>query len=344
MPESEFTQPSPFRSRRRPRAAGVVVLSIAWFLAARIVADRSATGITVRLGLSSLQPLVMSAFLLFLLGVGILLMKARNSDAVPPAVLFGLPKRPTRLREWGFGAAIGWAAALFVVLPVALLGDLHPEFWFAPRALWLTTVALVTLALFSLAEEIVFRGLAYRRLIASIGAIPATLLMTLLYGAITALIFGASATSFLLSLVFGLLLSIAWLRTYGLWISWGLHFAWKASLSVLFGAQVVGPPILSSIISSQPYGPSLLTGGSFGLESSTLAVIALLLSIPVLYRVTREYAWNYTHPVIVPGGYAVDVLPPKAHTELQRDAPLPPPLIQILPSTPQDRSRVDPPI
>ncbi len=38
----------------------------------------------------------------------------------------------------------------------------------------------------------------------------------------------------------GVLLSIAWLRTHGLWLPWGLHFAWNASLGILFGLPVSG--------------------------------------------------------------------------------------------------------
>jgi hypothetical protein len=72
--------------------------------------------------------------------------------------------------------------------------------------------------------------------------------------------------------------------------------------------------------------------------------VALLIGLGVLVRLTREYAWQYTHPVIVPGGYPMDVPPPPAHQAMEREGSVPPPpLVQILPSTPQQRSAGDPP-
>ena len=48
----------------------------------------------------------------------------------------------------------------------------------------------------------------------------------------------------------GVLLSIAWLRTHGLWLPWGIHFAWNASIGLLFGLPVRGD--IGSRASSYP--------------------------------------------------------------------------------------------
>ena len=50
-----------------------------------------------------------------------------------------------------------------------------------------------------------------------------------------------------------------------------------------------------------------------------------------LYRITGEYAWAYTHPPIVAGGYPMDVAPPAAHIAMEAVAPAP--LGQILGAT-----------
>jgi hypothetical protein len=56
-----------------------------------------------------------------------------------------------------------------------------------------------------------------------------------------------------------------------------------------------------------------------------------------VYRVTKDWAWAYTLPEIVAGGYAVEVAPPPAHTAMEKAA-APPPLVQILPVTSQSFS------
>jgi hypothetical protein len=61
----------------------------------------------------------------------------------------------------------------------------------------------------------------------------------------------------------------------------------------------------------------------------------------VLVRVTGDYAWEYTHPPIVAGGYDVTVAPPAAHLAMEQaaqTAPAPAGLVQIQPLTPQGAS------
>jgi hypothetical protein len=55
----------------------------------------------------------------------------------------------------------------------------------------------------------------------------------------------------------------------------------------------------------------------------------------VLYRITRDFAWNYTHRPIMPAGYAVTIAPPAAHAAMEEAAVKAPALVQILPVTPQ---------
>jgi len=56
-------------------------------------------------------------------------------------------------------------------------------------------------------------------------------------------------------------------------------------------------------------------------------------------RATDDYAWDYTHPPIIPAGYDVTILPPAAHVAMEeaaKAAPVSPAsLVQILPAAPQ---------
>jgi len=322
----------------------LAIAAVAWFLAARDLSARSASGISQRLDFLALGSLLRPLFLIFLLLVGFSVLDLLSRRRSSTRDLLGLPSRPTAREEFGVGAAIGWSAALLSILPILLFGSLRVQLWTEPRAFLYTVLTLAGAALGALALEIVFRGYAFRRLIDAIGPTGATLSMSLFYGLLFAFNRGSTSLGVLVIALLGLLLSIGWLRTHALWLPWGLNFAWTASLGLLFGLPTAGSTDLSSVIQTTPVGPRQLTGGSFGPEAAPLTAIVLILAIAALVRLTRTYAWNYTHAPIIPAGYPVDVPPPAAHAAMSEQAPPPPPpLVQILPSTPQQRSVPDPP-
>jgi len=308
-----------------------------WFVASQVLSIRSARGLTNRFNIDSARPLLASLFLLFLLIVGFSLLAAISRRPSTARDLLGLPRRATAGKEWLLGAAIGWGAAVLCLLLLALTGSLTVGFWMEPRAFGLILVNLATVAAGSLAEEVVFRGYPYRCLIEAIGPTRATVILAVFYGLFHTLTGDGSFAAFLITFLAGILLALGWLRTYGLWLSWGLHFAWNASLGILFGLPVTGSVEGSTVVQSTAYGRTLFTGGAFGPEAGLYAAIGVIAGIIVLIRTTGNYAWNYTHPVIVPGGYPMDVPPPAAHVAMEQEAQQPT-LVQILPTTPQGRS------
>ena len=313
--------------------------SIAWSLSSSLLSASSARGITNRFNVDAALPLLSSLFLLFLLTIGFSLLQTISHRPASARAVLGLPSRPTTGREWLLGAAIGWGMVVLAVLPMALTGSLHVGFWAEPRALKLLIVNLVALAAASLAEEVIFRGYPFRCLIEAIGPIAATFGMSLLFGLARALQNGATRTGIFLAMLTGIVFSVAWLRTHGLWLAWGMRFAWTASMGVLFGLPVAGSVDYSSVIQSTTVGRTGLTGGEYGPEGATFTAVALLVGLIVLVRTTRDYAWHYTHAAIVPGGYPMDVPPPEAHIAMeQAQQARPPALVQILPATPQSGS------
>jgi membrane protease YdiL (CAAX protease family) len=325
----------------RPARALPIALfgtAMVWFVASQILAARSARGLTNRFNLDSARPLVSSLFLLFLLAVGFSLLATIARRPLAGRRLLGLPRRPTAGREWLLGAAIGWGAVVVSVLPLALTGALTVGFWTEPRAFGLILVNLAAVAAGSLAEEVVFRGYPFRCLIEAIGQTRATLVLASLYGFVHTLAGDGSFASFLITFLAGILLAVGWLRTHGLWLPWGLHFAWNAGLGILFGLPVTGSVDGSTVIQTTAYGRTLFTGGSFGPEAGLFTVVGLTVALIALVRTTRDYAWNYTHPVILPEGFPMDVPPPSAHTAMEQQRAPQPTLVQILPTTPQGRS------
>jgi uncharacterized protein len=333
------------RRSERTLQFALFVTSVAWFLAADTVAGRAARGISERFALDATRPLLTSVFLLFLLALGFSVLQAIARRPSSLREIFGLPKRLTSRREWELGAALGWGLVVLAVLPMALAGTLRIQLWTQPRAFGLLLLNLVTLAVAALAEEVAFRGYAFRRLIESIGPVAATITMSLLFGFVHVLNPGATWTSTFVTMLAGLLLSIAWLRTHGLWLGWGFHFGWNASMGVLFGLPISGINDFSSIVQTRAIGHLRITGGDYGPEGAVFTAVVLLIGIALLVGITRDYAWNYTYVPIVAAGYPVEPAPPAAHVAMEQQAkpPAAVTLVQILPTTPQTRSVTDEP-
>jgi membrane protease YdiL (CAAX protease family) len=337
------------RRSERTLQLALFVTSVAWFLAADTVAARAARGLSERFAVDAARPLLTSVFLLFLLALGFSILQAISSARGSLREVLGLPQRPTAGREWQLGAALGWGLLVLAVLPMAIAGTLNVQLWTQPRAFGLLLLNLVTLAVAALAEEVAFRGYAYRRLIEAIGPVAATIGMSLLFGLGHALNPGATWTSTLVTMLAGLLLSVAWLRTHGLWLGWGFHFAWNASMGILFGLPISGINDFASIVQTRSFGLLWVTGGDYGPEGASFTAIVLLIGIAILVRITRDYAWHYTYVPIVAAGYPMEPPPPAAHVAMEqmaqqaRPAPAAATLVQILPSTPQTRSVTDEP-
>jgi hypothetical protein len=312
---------------------------VLWLLAAHALAVRAADGILDRLGWGAAQSLLTQGFFLFLLLLGFTTLAWIGTRQGSVRAANALPRRASSLREWATGAAIGWATLLAAVLPMMLLGALHPQFLWTAPAWGAALLSVAALALGALANEVAFRGFLFRRLIDSVGPTSATLLLSALYAVLGSMRPNAGGLSFVITLLAGVLFSLAYLRTHALWLGWGLHFAWAASTALLFGLPVGGIATYATVVQTDATGPAWFTGGAYGPEGALLTLAAFVMAMVLVYAATREYAWNYTHEPIVPAGYPMDVPPPAAHTAMEQTAAAKPAtLVQIAPaSSPAER-------
>lgn len=309
----------------------------AWYYGSRALAERAANGLTLRF--PALHGVVAAVCQLFLLTIGFMALQAIARQSAPLRVLMAMPKRPTAKREWLTGAALGWGIVVAGVLPLLLSLHLHAEVSLRPAALGTAALTVVTLALATLANDITFRGYPFRCLTEAFGSSFAVFLVAVLAGFGRWLDPYAPAAAIVTTMLLTVLLSLTWLRTHAVWLAWGLHFAMAVSTGVLFGLPLGGKTEFASVVQGSAYGPDWLTGGDFGPAGSLLSLLVLLVAIPVLYRITRDFAWDYTHAPILPGGYEVTVAPPAAHTAMETAAAAKAPaLVQILSSTPQGMS------
>jgi len=325
--------------RQRPRSLqfGLFLAALAWYNCARLLAASAASGLALRFDLGDEQPLMKALCMLFLVVCGVALLRVVEHRRAPLGLVLGLPQRATVRSEWALGAAIGWGLAVATILPMALGRALDVQFWTDPRAFLLLGLSLSALAVGTLAHALAVFGYGFQRLIEATGPVRATLVLIALvavHAGLTPTPDGTpDGTRILVAMLACLLLCLCWFRTHGLWLLWGLHFAWAASTAVLFGLPIGGVAAYASVVDTRTIGPAWLTGGAFGPAAAAISILLLLGAVPILVRVTGDHAWNYTHPPIIPAGYDVTIAPPAAHVAMEQAAqPVnPASLVQILP-------------
>ncbi len=314
----------------------------AWYFGAGALSARAASGFSTRLGLVAGRSLLEACFHLFLLVLGFRALQVMARQTVPARVMVSLPRRASAAREWSLGLGIGWGMVVAALLPLLFSLHLHVRVTGQVDAIRSTLVGLAAIGVAALTAEIAFRGYPFRCLIGAVG--PTTAVILMMAGAGFAVWRDPFSTSagVLAAMLVTLLLSLGWLRTHGVWLSWGLHFGLVAALGVLFGLPVAGGLAVetgrAAAIQGSTGGPEWLSGGDFGPEAGLFSLLVLMGAVVVIYRTTRDYAWNYTHVPILPAGYEVVVAPPAAHTAMEEQAAKAPALVQILGATPQSMS------
>lgn len=138
-----------------------------------------------------------------------------------------------------------------------------------------------TAALF---EELVFRGYPFQRLVDSFGALGAVLALSVLFGVGHIGNPGATALSTANTVLAGVLLAQAYLKTRGLWLPLGLHWSWNYFLGPVFALPVSGGKFEPSLINVSTSGPIWLSGGNYGPEGSIVLTIVCTAAIIGLWK------------------------------------------------------------
>jgi CAAX protease family protein len=309
------------------------LLAAAWFLFSDLVASRAAEG----LNSGDFQDPLYRILLLFLLIVGYWAMSRIGQRRIHSSQATALVPRPGGGREFALGAALGWAGVLACVLPVALVGGLVITAFTNAHQYFILVLDLIALAAGTLAIEIAFRGYPFLRLVEAMGSGLAAFFMAVVYAIWRTHGAPTTTAAVLVSFFLGLVLAIAVLRTRALWVSWGFHFAWIATMSMLFGLPVSGSMSYSPLIVTNARGPAWISGGGQGAEGSAFAVLVSFLLLFWMVRVTADLKHKYGYAEIVPAGIPVDL---DAAARAQHEAamataePQPPSLVQILPAQP----------
>jgi hypothetical protein len=204
-------------------------------------------------------------------------------------------------------------------------------------------ISAASLALLTLSKVLVLYGYGFQHLIEGTGPVRATAILVAIVTIDATLgesTYGTpDGSRVLVSALGALLLCLCWLRTRGLWMGWGAWFGWAASTALIFGLPLGPAASYASVVDARAVGPIWLTGGEYGPSAAGFLILLLLAVIPLLVRITDEYAWRYTRRPIVPAGIPVDIPAPAAHAAMEEPAPAPTSLVQIQPIAPAPASQ-----
>ena len=190
--------------------------------------------------------------------------------------------------ELALGIGIGAAVMILPVLVLTLLGYVS---WQSNAFSYPTIISGVVLFIsVALAEELLFRGFLFQRLLVSIGEWPAQFIIAGLFllthlnnpGMTGVVKIFASINIFIASLLFGLV----YLKTKNLAMPIGLHFMANFTQGTLLGFGVSGNKEPSLVIPNFNNAPLWLSGGQFGIEASVLGLFFLIL-------ITLMIGFNY---------------------------------------------------
>ncbi|MFO0408519.1 MAG: lysostaphin resistance A-like protein [Labrys sp. (in: a-proteobacteria)] len=178
---------------------------------------------------------------------------------------------PGMAREWVIGALLGaglYTACVLVLMAMGIftIQGLNP---------WAFLIPAIGMALKSgVFEELVFRGVLFKSTEDMLGSWAAIIISSAVFGFLH--LVNPDATiggAIFITIEAGLLLAAAYLATRRLWLCIGFHMSWNYVQSAVFSGIVSGGVAEPGLLQKTIVGSDLMTGGSFGMERSILALL-----------------------------------------------------------------------
>lgn len=184
------------------------------------------------------------------------------------------------------GVAAGVFAAALVTLGPLLVGAAElvhdPE---RPASAGSLLFVSVLLLFGAVGEELLFRGYGFQVLAAAIGATPALILSSGLFGLVHLSNLNASPLGIVNTVGFGLVLGYAFLKSGDLWLPIGVHFGWNWLLP-LAGVPLSGFKIGLTGFVLRWRVSDVWSGGGYGPEASLLTCGMIVVLLVFLRKVT----------------------------------------------------------
>lgn len=190
--------------------------------------------------------------------------------------------------ELGHGLAVG--AVMILLVAVLERAGGFVQFSYAPQPLLrAASFSFVVLAVAAINEEAIFRGYPFQRLVESITPIGAIAVTSALFGLLHLGNPHHTWISTTNTMLVGIPLAIAYLRTRSLWMPIGMHFIWNFLMGFLLGLPVSGITFPVSVLQARVHGAAWLTGAEYGPEGGLLATGVIVAATLYLWLAKRIY-------------------------------------------------------
>jgi hypothetical protein len=171
------------------------------------------------------------------------------------------------------GLLLGAGAAGLMLLAPILAGSGHLVARADAGFSWASLLFyLAILAVAAVGEELIFRGYAFQLLVQNLGPFATILPVAVLFGLAHSGNPHSSFLAILNTILWGVILGFAFIRSRDLWLPIGLHFGWNFVLP-LFGVNLSGLTIDVTRFNYQWDLLPLWSGGDYGPEGGLLATI-----------------------------------------------------------------------
>ena len=195
-----------------------------------------------------------------------------------PLGVVGLAFHPCWVKELCVGLGIGGIMMVSLGGAEALLGLARFARNTLPARAELAYGSCLFLILLITAtnEELVFRGYPFQKLVESLGPPGAVAVSSAFFGLAHLGNSHHTWISTLNTMLVGIPLSLAYLRTRSLWMPVGMHFTWNYVQGFVFGLPVSGYTFPTSLLNAQVHGAAWLTGSEYGPEGGLLSTIVVV--------------------------------------------------------------------
>ena len=206
-----------------------------------------------------------------------------------PLGVVGLAFHPAWVKELCAGFGIGGIMMLAVGGAEALLALA----WFgrtslaAGEELAYGGGLFLLLLLSATNEELVFRGYPFQRLVDSLGPAGAVAVSSVCFGLMHLGNPDHTWFSTINTMLVGIPLSLAYLRTRALWLPVGIHFAWNYIQGFILGLPVSGIQFPATLLNAQVHGGKWLTGSVYGPEGGIFCTLVVLGAAIFLFLSSR---------------------------------------------------------
>jgi membrane protease YdiL (CAAX protease family) len=235
-----------------------------------------------RVAENQLAVLALNDVALFIPAVAAMLLTVRFVDR-RPLKTFGIGFLPGWRRQFISGLLLAAAMLGVLMLGCMLLGHLSIE-WTGSQVPGISILeTFLILLLAALNEELVFRSFPLQVLIDGVGKWPAMVIMSALFGALHIKNPNSSPLGIINTILAGILLSLAYVRTRSLWLPYAIHVGWNLGLGFVLGFALSGLGI-ASLWTTGVSGSDTILGGSYGPEGGLLGTFIFAGSAVIVSR------------------------------------------------------------